>query len=154
MFHAPCRPVAAHATVPQIAVMIALALAAMALSACRADYAFIGRWQLDTEALAQQPEFEVLEGKAREQALLLAQKMLSKVEVEVSADGTYQETIAGRQRTGHWKLVELQGTRAVLDLRLKQSDGRSEQRRVVFDVQGERARMAGGSHGALVLRRE
>jgi hypothetical protein len=136
-----------------MAVVFALALAAMALSACRGDPPFVGTWRLDTEALPQQPEFLALEGEQRTQAVSLARKMLAEVEVEIAPDGRYRQTLAGRTHEGSWELVSQSGNRAVLDLSLER-DGQPERRRIVVEVDGNRARMSGANRSTLVLRRE
>lgn len=138
---------------PRMAVVFALALAAMALSACRADRPFVGTWHLDAEALPQLPEFLELEGEQRTQAVALARKMLGEVKVELAPDGQYRQTIAGRLREGTWALVEQQGGRAVLDLHLTRG-GEAETRRVVIEVDGNRARLSDANRSTLLLRRE
>lgn len=148
MMHASTRYAA-----PRMAVVFALALAAMALSACRGDRPFVGTWRLDTDALPQQAEFLELEGEQRTQAVALARKMLGEVKVEIAADGQYRQTLAGRTLEGSWTLVSQEGSRAELDLSLER-DGQREVRRVVIEVDGNRARMSGANRSTLVLRRE
>jgi hypothetical protein len=148
MMHAPSRYAA-----PRMAVVFALALAAMALSACRGDRPFVGTWRLDVDALPQQTEFLALEGEQRTQAVALARKMLGEVEVEIAPDGRYRQTMAGRTHEGHWVVVSESGNSAVLDLSLER-DGQRETRRIVIEVDGNRARMSGANRSTLVLRRE